>query len=168
MIGPVGSAAARRAMSPWPISPDAPVMSTDGLRDMAASAKTGKLGLTGWKGNLVSRPILARKPRSLQERRDSCHCSSIAVVGVDRRVHRLGPVRGRGVPWVSHSTFQTGSPSATTGGVDVAVTQKAAANFTCTRIDNAGYSTGHWDDNRHVHRQRSGANRSAESSRHWR
>jgi hypothetical protein len=35
---------------------------------------------------------------------------------------------------VNQLTFQTGSPSATTGGVDVAVTQKAAANFTCTRI----------------------------------
>jgi len=35
---------------------------------------------------------------------------------------------------VNQLTFQSGSPSATTGGVDVAVTQKAAANFTCTRI----------------------------------
>jgi len=35
---------------------------------------------------------------------------------------------------VNQVTFQSGSPAPTTGGVDVAVTQKAATNYTCTRI----------------------------------
>lgn len=35
---------------------------------------------------------------------------------------------------VNQLTFQSNSPTSTKGGVDVAVTQKAAPNFICTRI----------------------------------
>jgi len=55
---------------------------------------------------------------------------AILILGIAPAA-KAQPVPGGGVNILA---FQSGSPTATAGGVDVAVTQKATAGYTCTLV----------------------------------